>query len=161
VVIILMGVAGVGKTTLGKRLAEELGWRFFEGDDFHPPANVAKMAAGVPLTDADRLPWLERLRGLVAEALAREEDVVLSCSALRRSYRQLLTVDPCRVRWVYLRGPQELIASRLGSRTGHFMPPSLLDSQLAALEAPEDALTVEVTPGPAEVIATIRAGLGV
>jgi gluconokinase len=161
VVIILMGVAGVGKTTLGRRLAEELGWRFLEGDDFHPPENVAKMAAGVPLTDADRAPWLERLRGLVAEALARGEDVVLACSALRRSYRQLLTVDLARVRWVYLRGSPELISSRLMRRTGHFMPPDLLDSQLATLEAPEDALTVDVTQGPAEVISAIRVGLGV
>lgn len=159
-VIILMGVAGAGKTTVGKRLAEELGWRFLEGDDFHPEPSVAKMAAGVPLTDEDRAPWLERLRGLITQALERGEDVVLACSALRRSYRQRLTVDPARIRWVYLTAPAALLASRLVERTGHFMPPSLLDSQLATLEAPEDALVVDVTPGPAEVATQIRAGLG-
>jgi gluconokinase len=161
VVIILMGVSGVGKTTVGKRLAEALGWRFLEGDDFHPPANVEKMAAGIPLTDADRLPWLERLRELVAEVLARGEDAVLACSALKRSYRQLLTVDPARVRWVYLWAPREVIASRLAARTGHFMPLTLLGSQLETLETPEDALQVDVTPGPDEVVATIRERLGI
>jgi gluconokinase len=159
-VIILMGVSGVGKTAVGKRLAEALGWRFLEGDDFHPLANVAKMAAGVPLTDEDRMPWLERLRELVAETLARGEDAVLACSALKRSYRQLLTVDPARVRWVYLWAPREVIADRLARRTGHFMPLGLLGSQLETLETPEDALQVDVTPGLDQVVATIRAGLG-
>jgi gluconokinase len=160
-VIILMGVSGVGKTAVGKRLAEALGWRFLEGDDFHPLANVAKMAAGIPLTDEDRMPWLERLRELVAETLARGEDAVLACSALKRSYRQLLTVDPTRMRWVYLWAPREVIADRLARRTGHFMPLGLLGSQLETLEAPEDALQVDVTPGLEQVVATIRAGLGV
>jgi gluconokinase len=161
VVIIVMGVSGVGKTTLGKRLAETLGWRFLEGDDFHPPENVAKMAAGIPLTDEDRLPWLERLRELIAEVLARGEKAVLACSALKRSYRQFLTVDPAQVRWVYLWAPREVIARRLAARTGHFMPPTLLGSQLETLEAPEDALQVDVTPGPDEVVAAIRVRLGV
>jgi gluconokinase len=161
VVIILMGVSGVGKTAVGKRLAEALGWRFLEGDDFHPPANVAKMAAGIPLTDEDRAPWLERLRELIAEVLARGEDVVLACSALKRSYRQLLMVDPTQVRWVYLWAPREVIASRLARRTGHFMPLTLLGSQLETLEVPEDVPRVDVTPGLDEVVATIRARLGV
>jgi gluconokinase len=161
VVIILMGVSGAGKTTVGKRLAEALGWRFLEGDDFHPLANVKKMAAGIPLTDEDRMPWLERLRELIAEVLARGEDAVLACSALKRSYRQLLTVDPARVWWVYLWAPREVIASRLAARTGHFMPLALLGSQLETLEMPEDALQVDVTPGPDEVVAAIRARLGV
>jgi gluconokinase len=161
VVIILMGVSGVGKTAVGKRLAEALGWRFLEGDDFHPLANVTKMAAGIPLTDEDRAPWLERLRELIAETLAREEEAVLACSALRRSYRKLLTVDPVRVRWVYLLAPREVIASRLARRTGHFMPPALLGSQLEALEVPEDVPQVDVTPGVDEVVAAIRARLGV
>jgi gluconokinase len=159
-VIIVMGVSGVGKTTIGKALAGELGWRFLEGDDLHPAANVAKMAEGVPLTDEDRAPWLEQLRGLISQALEQGENVVLACSALRRSYRQRLAVDPARVRWVYLTAPAEVIADRLRRRTGHFMPPSLLESQLAALEAPDDALVVDVTPGPAEVVGFIRAGLG-
>jgi gluconokinase len=161
VVIILMGVSGAGKTTVGKRLAEALGWRFLEGDDFHPLANVKKLAAGIPLTDEDRVPWLARLRELVAEVLARGEDAVLACSALKRSYRQLLTVDPAQVRWVYLWAPQEVIASRLAGRTGHFMPPTLLGSQWEMLEMPEEALRVDVTPGPDEVVAMIRARLGV
>jgi gluconokinase len=160
VVIILMGVAGAGKTTVGKQLAQSLGWRFVEGDDFHPPANVAKMAAGIPLTDEDRAPWLERLRGLIQEALERGEPAVVACSALKERYRQVLTVDPARVKWVYLWAPRELIASRLAQRTGHFMPLSLLDSQFAALEAPKDALQVDVTPGPDAVVAAIRERLG-
>jgi gluconokinase len=159
-VIILMGVAGAGKTTVGKRLAAALGWRFLEGDDFHPQRNVAKMAAGVPLTDEDRQPWLEQLRGLIAQALERGEDVVLACSALRRSYRQRLAVDPARMRWVYLTAPAEVLARRLGERKGHFMPAGLLDSQLATLEPPEDALVLDVTPGVDEVVSRIRAGLG-
>jgi gluconokinase len=160
-VIILMGVAGAGKTAVGRRLAEALGWRFLDGDDFHLPASVAKMAAGIPLADEERAPWLERLRGLVAESLAREEDMVLAASALKQRYRERLTVDPERVQWVYLSAPREVIASRLASRTGHFMPPSLLDSQLAALEVPEDALQVDVTPDPDTVVQTIRSQLGV
>lgn len=158
--IIVMGVAGAGKTTIGKRLAEALGWRFLEGDDYHPPANVAKMAAGVPLTDEDRAPWLGRLRGLITEALERGEDVVLASSALKEDYRRVLAVDPSRVRWVFLWAPKEVIADRLARRKGHFMPLSLLDSQLATLEPPRDALAVDVTPGVDEVIAAIRKGLG-
>jgi gluconokinase len=119
------------------------------------------MAAGIPLADEERAPWLERLRGLVAESLAREEDMVLAASALKQRYRERLTVDPERVQWVYLSAPREVIASRLASRTGHFMPPSLLDSQLAALEVPEDALQVDVTPDPDTVVQTIRSQLGV
>ncbi len=159
-VIILMGVSGAGKTTIGKRLAQVLGWRFLEGDDFHPPANVAKMSSGQALTDEDRAPWLERLRQAIAEALAQGEDVVLACSALRQAYRERLTVDAARVRWVYLWAPREVIAQRLAQRTGHFMPPSLLDSQLQTLEAPSDALRVDVTAGLDEVVATLRTALG-
>jgi gluconokinase len=160
-VIILMGVSGVGKTTLARALAEQLGWRFVEGDDFHPEGNVVKMAAGVPLTDEDRAPWLERLRQLVAQALERGEDVVMTCSALRRSYRERLTVDPSRIRWVYLKAPRAVLSSRMLGRTGHFMPPSLLDSQLATLEAPEGVLEVDVGTGSVpELVSRLRAGLG-
>ncbi|WP_224247568.1 gluconokinase [Hyalangium gracile] len=159
-VIIIMGVAGAGKTTIGRRLAQSLGWRFLEGDDFHPQVNVAKMAAGIPLTDEDRTPWLLRLQELITEALSRGEDAVLACSALKRSYRALLTVDPTRVRWVYLWAPREVIADRLAHRAGHFMPLGLLGSQFEALEVPQEALQVDVTPGPDEVVAAIRSGLG-
>jgi gluconokinase len=158
-VVIVMGVSGAGKTTIGRLLAHTLGWRFLEGDDFHPPANVAKMHAGVPLTDADREPWLQTLRGVLAEALARGESVVLACSALRAHYREVLSVDPSQVRWVYLRGSPALIAQRLAARRGHFMPPSLLDSQFNVLEEPQDALGVDVSLGPRAVVDTVRAGL--
>jgi gluconokinase len=159
-VIILMGVAGVGKTTVGRRLAETLGWRFLDADALHAPASVAKMAAGVPLTDEDRWPWLERLRAVVLEALEEGEGLVLACSALRRAYRERLVVEPARVRVVHLRGPRELIARRLRERRGHYMPPELLDSQYEALEEPEGALAVEVTAEPEAVVAAILSGLG-
>jgi len=158
-VIIVMGVSGVGKTTLGRALAGELGWRFVDADDVHPAANVEKMAAGVALTDEDRAPWLERLRGLIAQALEQEESLVLACSALRRSYRQRLAVEPAQIRWVYLTAPAAVLAQRLSERTGHFMPPGLLESQLATLEPPDDALVVDVTPVSTVVMGLIRAGL--
>ncbi len=154
-VIIVMGVSGSGKTTVGQRLAAALGWRFRDADDFHPPGNIAKMTAGIPLTDEDRAPWLSVLRELLENTLAAGESLVLACSALRRSYRERLTVDAARQRWVYLRAPRELIAERLKARLGHYMPAALLDSQLAALEVPEDALVVEATADPDTLVATL------
>ena len=159
-IVIVMGVSGVGKTTIGVALAAALGWRFLDADDFHPTANIEKMRVGIPLDDADRAPWLERLRTLITDALARGEDVVLACSALRAAYRERLTVDPARQRWVYLQLSPELLQQRLGRRQGHYMPVSLLASQLATLELPADALTVDATPPPEGVVASIRAGLG-
>ena len=158
--VIVMGVSGVGKTTVGERLAAALGWSFLDADAFHPPGNVAKMATGVPLTDEDRAPWLERLRELMGSALEKGEDLVLACSALKRSYRERLTVDAARQRWVYLHAPRELLAQRLARRRGHFMPPALLDSQLETLEAPADALWVDVSADPDTVVATVLRGLG-
>jgi len=160
-VIILMGVAGVGKTTVGQHLAAGLGWRFLDADAFHSPESVAKMASGTPLTEEDRAPWLERLRALILEALEAEAPLVLACSALRRAYRERLVVDPARVKLVYLRGSHELIARRLAERRGHFMPPDLLASQYLTLEAPEDALAVDVEGTPEAVVRAIRSGLGV
>lgn len=159
-VIILMGVSGSGKTTVGRRLAEALGWRFRDADEFHSPESVAKMVAGEPLTDEDRWPWLERLRALVEEALEEGEGLVLACSALKRAYRERLVVDPERVKLVLLRGPRELIARRLAERRGHFMPARLLESQLATLEPPEEAWVVDVGEAPDVVVAGIIAGLG-
>jgi gluconokinase len=159
-VVIVMGVSGAGKTTVGRALADALGWRFVDADDLHPKDNIVKMAAGVPLVDEDRWPWLQVLREVVAEALERDEDLVLVCSALKSSYRAQLEVDPARMRWVYLDAPHEVLARRLANRHGHFMPPSLLDSQLATLEVPADALRVDVSPPVEEVVASIRAGLG-
>ena len=159
-VVILMGVAGVGKSTVGALLARQLGWRFVDGDDFHPLANLAKMAAGVPLSDEDRAPWLQRLRARVQQALEHHEPLVLACSALRLGYRQFLTVDPTQVRWVYLKAPPALLRQRLAARSGHFLPTCLLDSQLATLEEPQDVLTVDVTPGPEAVAVAVRTALG-
>jgi len=159
-VIVLMGVSGVGKTEVGTRLAEALGGRFAEGDSFHPPANVAKMESGVPLDDADRQPWLETLSREIGRWLDAGETVVLACSALKARYRQVLQAGRPGVRFVYLKGSKGLIASRLKQRRGHYMPPSLLDSQFAALEAPEDAISVEVDQTPDAIVAEIAAALG-
>lgn len=159
-VVIVMGVSGSGKTTVGSTLAAVLGWRFLDADDLHPVANVTKMAAGVPLTDADRWPWLERLHEELKAALARGESVVVACSALKKAYRRYLEVDVARTRWVFLSAPREVLAERLRDRPGHFMPPSLLGSQLDTLEPPEGALPVDVTPPLEVVVARIREGLG-
>lgn len=131
-----MGVTGSGKTTVGKVLAEALGCRFLEGDDFHPPANVAKMSAGVPLDDADRAPWLEAIRAEISRNLADGATIVVACSALRQCYRDILAAGDKRVFFAHLAGSPELVATRLAGRSGHFMPPALLSSQYATLEPP-------------------------
>jgi gluconokinase len=159
-VIILMGVSGVGKTAVGQRLAAALGWSFRDADDFHSAESIAKMAAGVSLTDEDRWPWLARLRELLRGALESGEHVVLACSALRRAYRERLTVEPARERWVYLWAPREVIARRLAERRGHYMPATLLDSQLATMEAADDALKVEVSGELDSIVAHIVQELG-
>jgi gluconokinase len=149
-----MGVAGSGKSTVGRLLAERLGWPFLDGDDLHPAENVEKMRRGIPLTDADRLPWLERMKELAAGCLSRGESAVLACSALKESYRRILSGGDPRVRFVYLRADPALLASRLEKRTGHFFARTLLDSQLAALEEPAEAIVVDASQ-PAE--AAVRA----
>ena len=158
-VILLMGVSGSGKTTVGQLLASELGWELADGDDYHPAANVEKMRNGIPLTDADRAPWLETLRALIAGWIAAGKNVVLACSALKRAYRESLRVGP-EVQVVYLRGTPQLLTQRLRARAGHFMTERMLESQLAALEEPEDAVVVEVDRAPEEIVRGIRAGLG-
>ncbi len=150
-----MGVSGAGKTTVGKLLAAELGWHFVDADDYHPPANVEKMRNGIPLTDADRAPWLEALRALIAGLIAEGNNTVLACSALKQSYREALQVAP-EVQFVYLKGTPQLLRRRLHERLGHFMTERMLDSQLAALEEPDDALIVDVDRSPAEIVADIR-----
>jgi gluconokinase len=159
-VIILMGVAGSGKTTVGRELAGELGWKFYDADDFHPRANVEKMSRGVPLGDADRAPWLERLRELIESCPGGGEDAVLACSALKENYRRTLVVDD-GVKLVYLKGDRELLLGRLSERHGHFMKPEMLDSQLATLEEPQHALTVDINETPEEIAAKIRERFGV
>ena len=154
-IIILMGVSGSGKTTIGERLAQALGWPFYDGDQFHPPANVAKMQQGMPLTDEDRWPWLHALRTHIETWLQQGMSAVLACSALKQSYREALQVTP-EVQFVYLKGTPQLLRQRLHERLGHFMTERLLDSQLAALEEPEDALIVDVHRSPAEIVADIR-----
>ena len=160
-VIVLMGVSGSGKTTVGRILAQQLGWTFIDADDYHPAANVEKMHRGIPLTDEDRRPWLDTLRQLVDGACQRGENLVLACSALKHAYQDYLERDePACVHYVHLRGSEELIQKRLAARKGHFMNPGLLHSQFETLEPPGDALSVDITPPP-EVIATeIRQKLG-
>jgi gluconokinase/shikimate kinase len=160
-VLVLMGVSGCGKSTLAGVLAGRLGWDLAEGDDLHPPENVAKMAAGHPLTDADRWPWLDRVASWIRERTDVGRPGIISCSALKRSYRDVLRGD--LVRFVYLRGSRDVIAGRLANRHGHYMPSSLLDSQFAALEPPapdENAVVVDVGAPPSEqadeLIATLR-----
>lgn len=158
-VIIVMGVAGSGKTTVGEKLAAALGWSFRDADDFHPPENVAKMSAGIPLNDHDRAPWLAAIRAHIDACLARGEGSVVTCSALKAAYRRVLVADPARVKLVHLTGDFALLAARIGSRQGHFMKPAMLHSQLAALEPPPDALAVDITPPPDEIVAHIRLAL--
>ncbi|MFM2423122.1 MAG: hypothetical protein RL291_1652 [Pseudomonadota bacterium] len=135
--IILMGVSGVGKTTTAQRLAKELGWEFRDGDSFHPPENVEKMSRGVPLNDEDRAPWLASISEWIGANLRKDVHVIVTCSALKRRYRTVLVGGRTDVRIVHLHAEKSLIADRMGRRKGHFMPPALLDSQFAALEAPE------------------------
>jgi gluconokinase len=158
--IVVMGVTGSGKSTVGRALAEALGWQFVDADAHHPPGNVAKLRAGVPLTDGDREPWLERLNERLREAAGRGEPVVLACSALRARYRERLRQGIPAVALVYLRADAALLARRLAGRA-HFMNPVLLPSQLAALEEPPQALTVDAALPPEEIVAAVRQHFGI
>jgi gluconokinase len=155
VIAVVMGVSGAGKTTIGEALSRVLGWRFLDADDYHPAANVAKMAAGEPLDDQDRWPWLDRLNSILRD----EENAVLACSALKERYRRRLAEGIEHVEWVYLKGDFELIHSRLGQRRHRYMPASLLQSQFAALEPPRQAITVDVAADVASCVAAIAARL--
>lgn len=161
-ILVVMGVCGCGKTVIGRDVARRLQYNFIEGDDYHPPGNVAKMQSGIPLTDDDRQPWLDALSRRIATAAAQDEGLVISCSALKRRYRDILRGDGLTVHFVHLAGPPALIARRMEGRSGHFMPASLIDSQFAALEPPgpdESAETHDIAL-PAEVIAErVAAGL--
>ncbi len=158
-ILILMGVTGCGKTTIGKQLAQELHWPFYDGDDFHPRANVEKMRSGIPLTDEDRDPWLATLQDLIREKLRANQPAILACSALKQKYRDRLQVDPQNVRFVFLQGDFGIIAKRLAARSNHYMNPNLLTSQFDALEEPREALVVSVAGTPEAIAARIRTEL--
>jgi gluconokinase len=158
-VIVLMGVAGSGKSTIGAALARQLGWPFRDADEFHPGANIAKMRRGIPLTDDDRRPWLEAIRASIAQYLSARENVIFACSALKQIYRELIEVDAEKVRFVYLKGPPALIAERLAQRRGHFFDPKLMQSQFDELEEPQDAIEVDISPSPETIADSIVAAL--
>ncbi len=159
-VVVLMGVAGSGKSTVGPLLAARLGGDFAEGDTFHPPANVAKMSGGQPLDDDDRRPWLDAMAAAIREWRMKDRPTVLGCSALKAAYRDILSGGSREVRFVHLAGTKQLVAERLAARRGHFMPSSLLDSQFAALEAPADALVLDIAGSPEALAAEAARRLG-
>ncbi len=161
-VIVVMGVASSGKTSLGERLAERLGWPFRDADSFHPPENVAKMSSGTPLNDEDRKPWLAAIAAWIDELRATGKNGIVTCSALKRAYRRVIIGDRPDVALVYLKGSRELIGQRMAARQHHFMPPALLDSQFAALEEPgadERPLVVSVELAKDAIVDETLAGL--
>ncbi|MGI5996662.1 gluconokinase [Saccharomonospora viridis] len=161
--LVVMGVSGSGKSTVARQLGDALHWPVAEADEFHPAANIEKMSAGVPLTDADRAPWLAALRDWITERADAGDNTVVACSALKRAYRDTLRQARARVRFVHLTGSPALITERLAIRSGHFMPPSLLDSQLGDLEPlhdDEDGITVDLAPPPEQIVSSVLDRLG-
>lgn len=161
--IVVMGVSGSGKSTVGKALAARLGWPFVEGDSFHPPANVAKMSAGTPLDDDDRRPWLETLAAQIARNETAGRSSVLGCSALKRAYRDILRSGAPRVRFLHVHGDRAVLAERVSHRPGHFFPASLLESQLATLEplgGDEDGVVIDVALSPEDQLEAAMQALG-
>lgn len=159
-IIMLIGVTGSGKSTVGRLLAAQLGWTFCEGDDFHPAANLAKMTRGVPLDDEDRKPWLKAIQKAIRAAVGKRENVVIACSALKESYRRMLQVEG-EVIFVYLKANSRLIQQRLKKRTGHFMNPALIQSQFDTLEEPNQGIRVDAGLTPAEIVQLIRHQLAI
>jgi len=156
-IIIIMGVAGSGKTTIGSLLADELGWAFYDADDFHSEANRAKMSQGIALTDEDRAGWLLSLKDLIVQNIQQNTSAVLACSALKNSYRETLKVNE-RVKFIYLRGTYEQIKARLINRSGHYMSAGMLESQFQTLEEPQDILTIDISNSPQDIVTLIRKG---
>jgi gluconokinase len=158
--ILIMGVAGSGKSTIGRQLANEMGWPYHEADDFHSDANKAKMAQGIPLDDHDRTPWLASIRTAMESSIAAGQSAVFTCSALKEKYRQILCDGLPQTRLVYLSGSRDLLLARLQGRSGHYMKPEMLASQLAALEPPAGALTLDIGEPPEKLVAQIRREFG-
>lgn len=158
-IVILMGVSGAGKTMIGQRLADELGWQFFEGDAFHPRRNIAKMSRGMALNDRDRNPWLKVLRELIHDLTVEAQRAVITCSALKQVYRDRLTAGHPQVAIVYLKGSPGLIHRRLQSRSDHFMKADMLASQFSTLEEPRDALAVDIEQAPEIIVQQIKQAL--
>jgi len=155
VIVIIMGTTGAGKTTIGTMLATQLNWQFADADTFHPPANIEKMSHGIPLTDADRAPWLEAMRKAILEWIAAGKNVVLACSALKRAYRDELRPSP-EVKIIYLKGDYALFAERIRHRHGHFAGEQILAGQFADLEEPTDAVAIDAAQSPEQIAAEIR-----
>lgn len=159
-IIVIMGVAGAGKTTVGQLLAGELGWSFVDADPLHPAANIDKMSRGLPLNDADRAPWLIAVRDRMITALARQENLVVACSALKQRYRDTLSAGVA-IAWVYLQGSREQIRGRLERRSNHFFPAEMLDSQFADLEEPVDAIVVAAQLAPRVAVQQVMNALAI
>ncbi len=158
-IIVFMGVCGCGKSAVAQAFAQRSGWNYLDADEYHPPENVSKMASGEALTDADRAPWLERLNALLIAARSEKRRTALACSALKKSYRDLLRANGLEIQFVFLDGSRELLLSRLGERSDHFMPSTLLDSQLQTLERPQNALIIDITPPLEHVVDSVEAAL--
>ena len=154
-----MGVSGAGKTAVGECVAQRMGWPFIDGDDLHPASNIRKMTGGIPLTDDDRWPWLERVRDVIAERASAQQSAVVACSALKESYREFLRAAKAEIRFVYLRGSPQVFERRLSERRGHFFDPNLLASQFDALEEPSDALVVDADQELEAVVDAVVVGL--
>ena len=159
-IIILMGVSGSGKTTIGRLLAQDLGWPFYDGDDFHPQANIDKMRQGIPLTDDDRDAWLTALRQQIETFIDNRQSAVLACSALKQAYRERLRGDRPEVRFIYLKGDYALIRQRLQGRQGHFMKADLLSSQFATLEEPKGVPAIDIAQEPGAIVTCIKRAIG-
>lgn len=157
---VIMGVSGVGKSTIGKLLGDRTGWIFYDADDFHPQANIEKMNHGIALTDSDRLPWLKQLQALIAHCLAKDQQAILACSALKSDYRHILSNDSPQVVFIYLQSNYQTIESRIKQRQGHFMKQDLLLSQFETLEVPESVINIDANQTPEAIVTEILQQVG-
>jgi len=158
-IVVIMGVSGCGKTTVGRLLAKRLDWAYYEGDAFHPPENIEKMSQGVSLDDVDRGPWLASIKEVIDRCADGASDAVFACSALRRTYRRTLSADVADIRFVYLKGDSQTIRGRMKSRDGHYMKANMLESQFSSLEEPDDAIEVDIKNFPQDIVERIESQL--